>query len=34
MSGAYRMVDANGRAFDAEIPAFSLDCPAERRVLN
>jgi ApaG protein len=34
MSGAYRMVDADGRAFDAEIPAFSLDCPTERRVLN
>jgi ApaG protein len=34
MSGAYRMIDANGRAFDAEIPAFSLDSPAERRVLN
>ncbi|HUO55066.1 MAG TPA: Co2+/Mg2+ efflux protein ApaG [Rhodoblastus sp.] len=34
MSGTYRMVDANGRAFDAEIPAFSLDSPMERRVLN
>jgi ApaG protein len=34
MSGAYRMVDANGRAFDAEIPAFSLDSGAQRRVLN
>jgi ApaG protein len=34
MSGAYRMVDANGRAFDAEIPAFSLDSLAQRRILN
>jgi ApaG protein len=34
MSGCYRMVDANGQAFDAEIPAFSLDSPAARRVLN
>ncbi|MCW2314656.1 ApaG protein [Rhodoblastus acidophilus] len=34
MSGSYRMVDSNGCAFDAEIPAFSLDSPVERRVLN
>ncbi|WP_298427241.1 Co2+/Mg2+ efflux protein ApaG [Rhodoblastus sp.] len=34
MSGSYRMVDANGHAFDVEIPAFSLDSPMERRVLN
>jgi ApaG protein len=34
MSGSYRMVDAEGRAFDAEIPPFSLDSPMERRVLN
>ncbi|MBB4197287.1 Co2+/Mg2+ efflux protein ApaG [Rhodoblastus sphagnicola] len=34
MSGSYRMVDADGHAFDAEIPAFSLDSPVERRVLN
>jgi ApaG protein len=34
MSGSYRMVDGNGRAFDAEIPLFSLDSPMERRVLN
>jgi ApaG protein len=34
MSGTYRMVDANGRSFLAEIPAFSLDSPMERRVLN
>ena len=34
MSGTYRMVDANGAAFDVEIPPFSLDSPMERRVLN
>ncbi len=34
MSGSYRMVDGNGRAFDVEIPAFSLDSPMERRILN
>ncbi len=34
MSGAYRMIDEDGRAFDVEIPAFSLDSPMERRVLN
>jgi ApaG protein len=34
MSGSYRMIDAHGRSFDAEIPAFSLDSPMERRVLN
>ena len=34
MSGAYRMIDADGRRFDVEIPAFSLDSPLERRVLN
>lgn len=34
MSGTYRMVDADGRSFLVEIPAFSLDSPMERRVLN
>jgi len=34
MSGSYRMIDADGRGFDVEIPAFSLDSPMERRVLN
>jgi ApaG protein len=34
MSGSYRMVDANGAAFDVEIPTFSLDTPNERRTLN
>jgi ApaG protein len=34
MAGTYRMVDENGHAFDAEIPAFSLDSPFARKVLN
>jgi ApaG protein len=34
MVGAYRMVDENGRVFDVEIPAFSLDSPYAKRVLN
>jgi ApaG protein len=34
MSGSYRMMDADGRGFDVEIPVFSLDSPMERRVLN
>ena len=34
MVGSYRMVDEEGRAFDVEIPAFSLDSPFARRVLN
>jgi ApaG protein len=34
MSGAYRMIDADGRSFDVDIPPFSLDSPLERRVLN
>ena len=34
MEGHYRMADENGRAFEVEIPAFSLDSPHTRRVLN
>ena len=34
MVGAYTMVDDEGRAFEAAIPAFSLDVPGQRRVLN
>ena len=34
MVGSYRMVDEDGRAFDIEIPAFSLDSPFSRKVLN
>ena len=34
MVGEYRMVDPNGRSFEVSIPAFSLDCPDGKRVLN
>lgn len=34
MVGSYLMTDAEGRSFEAAIPAFSLDVPGERRVLN
>nr|WP_314433731.1 Co2+/Mg2+ efflux protein ApaG [uncultured Brevundimonas sp.] len=34
MVGAYFMTDADGRSFEAQIPAFSLDTPDARRVLN
>ena len=34
MAGSYQMTDAEGRSFEAVIPAFSLDVPGERRVLN
>lgn len=34
MQGAYRMVDESGAGFDVAIPAFSLDVPDARRVLN
>ena len=34
MVGAYFMTDADGRSFEADIPAFSLDTPGARRVLN
>ena len=34
MGGEYRMVDALGLEFEVEIPAFSLDSPFSRRVLN
>ncbi len=34
MVGAYYMKDAEGRSFEADIPAFSLDTPDARRVLN
>lgn len=35
MAGAYHMVSAvSGETFDVEIPAFSLDCPSERRRLH
>ena len=34
MAGSYRMVDEDGAAFDAEIPAFSLDSPYTKRTVN
>jgi ApaG protein len=34
MVGEYRMVDADGRSFEVSIPAFSLDFPDAKRVLN
>ena len=34
MVGTYRMLDASGRPFDVDIPAFSLDSPFAKRVLN
>ncbi len=34
MAGTFRMVDEDARVFDVEIPAFSLDSPYARRVLN
>jgi ApaG protein len=34
MVGAYRMVDESGEAFDVAIPAFSLDSPHVKRMLN
>jgi ApaG protein len=34
MVGEYRMVDPEGRSFEVSIPAFSLDFPGGKRVLN
>jgi ApaG protein len=34
MAGSYEMVDEEGRRFEVEIPAFSLDSPFLRKVLN
>lgn len=34
MVGSYRMVTDLGELFDVQIPAFSLDLPDGRRVLN
>jgi ApaG protein len=34
MVGTYRMVDESGAVFDVAIPAFSLDSPHAKRVLN
>lgn len=34
MVGAYHCIDEDGHAFDVDIPAFSLDSPHMRRVVN
>lgn len=34
MAGTYRMADEEGTAFEVVIPAFSLDCPHVKRILN
>jgi ApaG protein len=34
MVGSYRMMVEGGEPFDAQIPAFSLDLPGARRVMN
>lgn len=34
MVGTYRMLDQAGQPFDVDIPAFSLDSPFAKRVLN
>jgi ApaG protein len=34
MVGSYQMVGADGEAFTVDIPAFSLDLPDARPVLN
>ncbi|HYF22326.1 MAG TPA: Co2+/Mg2+ efflux protein ApaG [Caulobacteraceae bacterium] len=34
MAGSYRMLVDGGEPFDAEIPAFSLELPGARAVLN
>jgi ApaG protein len=34
MQGSYVMETASGETFDAEIPAFSLDMPRNKRVLH
>jgi ApaG protein len=34
MAGSYRMVADTGESFEVDIPAFSLDSPHVKRVLN
>lgn len=34
MRGRYQMITASGEAFEIDVPAFSLDSPEARRVLN
>ncbi|QIB34436.1 Co2+/Mg2+ efflux protein ApaG [Ancylobacter pratisalsi] len=34
MEGSYNLMTQSGEAFDAEVPAFSLDLPGAARTLN
>ena len=34
MAGRYQMVSESGERFEIEVPAFSLDSPSGKRVLN
>jgi len=34
MVGTYQMIDERGEPFNVDIPAFSLDLPSGRRVMN
>jgi|SRR5690349_19310064 ApaG protein len=34
MVGSYGMVGADGKTFDIDVPAFSLDAPDEERIIN
>jgi ApaG protein len=34
MTGSYRAVDETGKAFDVEVPLFSLDLPRAKRTVN
>ena len=34
MVGSYRILEEGGKVFEVDIPMFSLDPPAEKRVLN
>ena len=34
MTGRYQMVTESGEQFEIDVPAFSLDSPSEKRVLN
>jgi ApaG protein len=34
MHGSYTMVGEGGASFEAEVPAFSLDSPHDRRIVN
>ena len=34
MAGSYEMENESGERFEIEVPAFSLDSPGGKRVLN